>query len=147
MEVALLYYISLYYHGETHLYHLWCSQVQVGTSSWIARCQAAGRAHTVTPTLGPCCSSTQIWWHCSCWWTTAGTSSAEPLRNSSPFGCLKEGQQFEKRSHQDLEMEKKIPLGCWSSIHLSVMFFRIGILPIHSVPVELGSKPSLHSQR
>lgn len=107
MEVALLYYISLYYYDVTHLYHRWCSQVQVGTSSCIVRCQAVGRAHTVTPTLGPCCSSTQIWSHCSCWWTTAGTSSAEPLCNSSPFGCLKEGQQLEKRSVQGLDMGKK----------------------------------------
>ncbi len=87
---AILYNTTRYYYCATHLYHLWCSQVQVGTSSCTVRCQAAGRARTATPSLGPCCSSTQIWSHCSCWWMTAGTSSAEPLCNSSPFGCLKE---------------------------------------------------------
>lgn len=140
--------------GLCHLCHRWCSRVPVGTSSCTGWCQAVGRARTVTPSLGPCYSSTQTWSHCSCWWTTAGTLSAKPQCNRSPFGCLKKCKNHLCQKNKSImikqpEGQRRHSFSCdvFAPDSLAACFQAAMVLPIHSVPVELGSKPSLHSQR
>ena len=90
-----------------HLSRPWCSRVPGDTSSCTARCRAAGTARTGSPSLGPCCSSTRTWSHCSCWWTTAGTWSAGPHCSRSPSCCLKGKEKTSKTSEcLELDMER-----------------------------------------